>query len=94
MVRDSDVRRQAVRRVLLDDWDPHNASGVEAARGEYDRYVDPLVDLIASGASEESVMDWLHEREKETMCFPSLGKERLRRVAHRLIRVVSSDKHA
>jgi hypothetical protein len=30
-------------------------------------------------------MDFLHEREKESMCFPSLGRQRLRRVAQKLL---------
>ena len=87
-MREFDEKRSAIRRVLLEDWDPHNVSRAEAAWGEYDSYIDPLHDLIASGANDAVVMDWLHERERETMCFPSLGKERLRRVARRLIEVV------
>jgi hypothetical protein len=87
-MREFDERRSAVRGVLLEDWDPHDVRRVEAAWGAYDGYVGTLVELIESGASEEGVMEWLHERERETMCFPSLGVERLRRVARRLIRVV------
>jgi len=30
----------------------------------------------------------LHEREKETMCFPSIGRERLRRVARKLRQIL------
>jgi hypothetical protein len=82
----------SVRRVLLDDWDPHNASRSEAASGTYDGYIAPLIALIQGGATEEQVMDWLHEREQETMCFPSLGKERLRRVAQKLILAVGTGK--
>ena len=74
-----------LREVLLEDWDPHNAARSEAARGTYDVYLHPLNIFIKSGASEDAVMDWLAEREKETMCFPSLGRERLRRVARKLI---------
>jgi hypothetical protein len=84
-----DQTRSALRQILLQDWDPHNAAREPAAHGTYDTYLAPLHDLIASGADEQSVMDWLHDREKETMCFPSLGKERLRRVARKLIRAVA-----
>jgi hypothetical protein len=83
-----DEKRSAVRRVLLHDWDPHNAARNESAHGSYDAYVNSLYDLIQSGADEERVMDWLHDRELETMCFPSLGKQRLRRIARLLIRSV------
>jgi len=74
-----------VRQILLEDWDPHDAFKRPEAHGAYDAWVAPLWELIASGATEEQVMDWLHEREKETMCFPSLGVERLRRPARKLI---------
>ncbi|HSI32767.1 MAG: hypothetical protein ACAI43_17000 [Phycisphaerae bacterium] len=87
-MREFDEVRSRIRSVLLNDWDPHNAIRSEAAHGTYDQYVDPLYDLLNTGAGEEAVMEWLHEREKETMCFPSLGVERLRRVARLLIRAV------
>ena len=73
-----------IRRILLEDWDPHDLFKLPEAHGAYDAWVDPVYDLLKSGADEEQIMEWLHEREKETMCFPSLGKERLRRVARKL----------
>ena len=85
-MKDFDPKRSAVRQVLLHDWDPHNAARNESAHGAYDAYVNPLYDLIQSGADEQQIIDWLHEREQETMCFPSLGKQRLRRIARLLIR--------
>lgn len=77
--------RDRVRTILLEDWDPTNASRSEYAKGEYDAYISPLLDLIRTGASEERVVDFLYDREREIMCFPGLGKERLRRVARKLI---------
>ena len=85
-----DQTRSALRQILLQDWDPHNAAREPAAQNTYDAYLAPLQDLIASGAGEQAVMDWLHDREKETMCFPSLGKERLRRVAEKLLRAAAA----
>jgi len=79
--------RDEIRKILLQDWDPHNAASNEAAHHTYDQYIPALADLINSGVSEERVMDFLHEREKETMCFPSLGQERLRRPARKLLRL-------
>jgi len=81
-----DETRLAIRRILLEDWDPHDAARREAF-GAYDVYVEPLAVLIAGGADEQAVVDWLHEREKETMCFPALGTQRLRRVARLLLGV-------
>lgn len=77
--------RNSIRHVLLEDWDPHNAARSEAAHGTYDQYIAPLWDLIEGGADEAAVVEFLHEREKETMCFPSLGTQRLRRPAQKLL---------
>jgi hypothetical protein len=82
--------QSAVRQVLLEDWDPHDAFRRPEAHGTYDAWVPPLADLLASDATEDQVMEWLHEREKETMCFPSLGRERLRRPARKLLALRSN----
>jgi hypothetical protein len=75
----------AIRDILLADWDPHEAERNPAAHGTYDAYIEPIRQLIESGATEDQVIAYLHERELETMCFPSLGTERLRRVARKLL---------
>ena len=84
MGRSVDDVRGRVRQILLEDWDPHDLFKRPEAHGAYDAWVGLVYDLLKSGADEEQIMEWLHEREKETMCFPSLGKERLRRVARKL----------
>ena len=81
----NDPVRSRVRQVLLDDWDPHEAARSPAARGTYDVYIDPLLDLLRTGAGEDAVVAFLHERERESMCFPSLGTARLRPVARKLL---------
>lgn len=85
MAVDGDVVRSRVREVLLHDWDPHNAARSPAAHGTYDTYIEPLLDLVRTGADEDAVVEFLHERERESMCFPSLGTQRLRRVARNVI---------
>jgi hypothetical protein len=79
-----DEPRLAIRQILLEDWDPHDLFKRSEAHGAYDAWVEPIYEKLRGGASEEQVMDWLQEREQETMCFPSIGKERLRRVARKL----------
>ena len=76
---------ERIRQVLLEDWDPHNAARNEAARGSYDLYIAPLRAMLTGGADEEAVVDWLKQREEETMCFPALGTRRLRSVALKLL---------
>ena len=85
--RDASIPADSLRRVLLNDWDPHDAARNEAAHGTYDHYIEPLRDLIASGGTEDQIVEFLHERERETMCFPSLGTQRLRRVARKLLQL-------
>ena len=80
-----DATRSRIREVLLNDWDPHNAARLEAAHATYDGYIEPLLQLLRGGAGEDELVDYLHDREQESMCFPSLGKQRLRRVARKLL---------
>lgn len=75
----------AIRQVLLSDWDPNNAARFEEAHGEYDRYIAPIAELIRSDLGEEAIVDYLHALEHEILCFPGLGKQRLRRVAQKLM---------
>jgi len=80
-----DPIRDRIRQVLLEDWDPCNASRFEAARHEYDAYLSPLADLIRSDADEEAVVRFLKDRESEILCFPAVGASHLKRVARKLI---------
>jgi hypothetical protein len=91
MTNARDTIKSQIRRVLLEDWDPHDALRRPEAHGTYDAYVEPLAALLSKGADEEAVIDWLADREQETMCFPSLGRERLRRVARRLVGAASGE---
>jgi hypothetical protein len=76
--------RDAIRQILLHDWDPHNVASRPEAHGTYDLYIDPLIQLLQSGADDEAIIDFLHSREQETMCFPSSGTRRLIPVARKL----------
>jgi hypothetical protein len=73
-----------IREILLNDRDPSNAARFEASCGEYDRYVNPLAELIRSGADEAAIVEYLHDRELESMCFPALGTSHLKRIARKL----------
>lgn len=84
MSKELDAFSLSIRQILLDDWDPTNASRLEAAHAEYDRYIGPLTELIRSNAPDEAIVDYLYEREREILCFPGLGKQRLKRVAQKL----------
>jgi len=77
--------RDRIREILLSDWDPTNAARSEAARGEYDGYIDPLWSLIDSDAGEDAIVAFLRDRERESMCFPGLDTRRLLRPARKLL---------
>jgi hypothetical protein len=91
MAHDPHDTRARIREILLNDWDPSNAARFEWSRGEYDGYIAPLHDLIQGGATENAIVEYLHERERESMCFPSLGTARLRPVARKLLKLAHRD---
>lgn len=88
MAADTESLRTRIREVLLTDWDPHGATREPAASRSYDVYIDPLLQLLRR-RDEDAVVEFLHEREAESMCFPSLGTQRLRRVARKLLAIQS-----
>ena len=87
MQQDPSELSDRIRDILLKDWDPTGASRAEAACTEYDAYIPPLLELLRSEADEDAIISFLHEREKEIMCFPSLGTARLRPAARKLLRL-------
>lgn len=89
-----DAARSRIREILLNDWDPSNARRSPAAAGEYDSYVNPLYDLISSGADEQAIIDFLIAREHEIMCFPGLDQRRLQPVARKLLALSKDVKNA
>lgn len=85
MTHPVDSAYEAIRKILLENWDPHNASQNPAAHHTYDGYIPAILELIRSNADEEVLVDFLHQREAESMCFPSLGTRRLLPVARKLL---------
>lgn len=94
MVMESDPRAQrartiqdAIRRVLLRDWDPIGVSDVEEAQDEYDSYIGGVYRILASGGSEDDIIKYLWHAEIDL----GLGgdetrvRNQLRLVAQRLI---------
>ncbi|MDQ3439614.1 MAG: hypothetical protein M3478_04620 [Planctomycetota bacterium] len=85
-----DPLRDGIREILLKDWDPSNAARFDAARGEYDSFIDPIAALLDEGGDEDALVAYLHDVEQHVMCFPSLDTRRLRPVARRLLRLRAS----
>jgi hypothetical protein len=85
MARELDPWRQRIRDILLTEWDPTDVSRSPEAWGAYDDDIEPIASLIQSRAPEKAIVDYLFDREHQIMCFPGLGKQRLRRIAQLLI---------
>jgi hypothetical protein len=80
----SDIRDQ-VRQILLTDWD--DSRGLP---DRHDSHLDALIDVIRDSEDESPIIAFLHDRERESMCFPSLGTARLKPVARKLLALRSS----
>jgi hypothetical protein len=76
---------EAVRDVLLREWDPIDIRDQEAARDEYDTYARRLHTLLASGSSASVIETYLIETEADRMGLAP-DRERARRVAEILLR--------
>ena len=85
MSQSESERREDVRSILLNDWDPHNIASRSENSHTYDGYITPLLDLIDAGADEDALVDFLKQREAESSCFPSLNTRRLVPIARKLL---------
>lgn len=77
---------QRTREVLLRNWDPDDVVKRLDVYGpsavyRYETYIEPLFEILRPGASDDALMTFLIDRQAESMCFPGLVRERLRRVA-------------
>ena len=55
----SKLIRRSIRKVLLKVWDPIGIADEPRAQDEYDDYVWPVYDLLANGANDQQVTDYL-----------------------------------
>ena len=70
--------------VLLHDWDPIGVRNAPQAQDEYDSYVSGIHQLLASGASEERIVEHLWRIETVNMGLRPTDRSRVLRVARRL----------
>ncbi len=55
--------QEAIRRVLLHDWDPIGVAEFPQPQDEYDSYIRGVYRLLASGASASEIAEHLYEIE-------------------------------
>lgn len=75
--------QERIRQVLLHEWDPIGVSGMEGPEDEYDAYVGEIYRLLASGASEHQIIEYLFEIETIRMGLDG-NREGLKDVAGKL----------
>jgi hypothetical protein len=59
--------QEAIRLVLLRDWDPIGVRDVSEAQDEYDGYVGGVYRLLVSGATLSELAEHLLQIERESM---------------------------
>ena len=52
--------RQAIRRVLLEVWDPIGIGDEPNAQDEYDGYVGPIFELLVTDKDDSEIERYLH----------------------------------
>jgi hypothetical protein len=61
---------EAVRLILVRDWDPIGIGGEPAAADEYDGYAAAIVSMIGAGTQTEGLANYLLSVERDRMQFP------------------------
>jgi hypothetical protein len=78
--------QDAIREVLMREWDPIHVRDIPEAQDEYDGYVGGVYRLLASGASEVTIATHLASVERDSMGFAT-SAEALLPVARNLRRI-------
>jgi hypothetical protein len=73
----------AIKEILLREWDPIGIGGFAGAQDEYDGYVDEINELLNQHPSADRIFDWLWSIETEHMMLDGNRQQTLR-VAERL----------
>src|SRR5258705_7649079 len=77
--------QESIKQVLLLDWDPIGVNDVPEAQDEYDSYVGGVYRILASGCSEDEVVEHLWKIEAHTMGLGPADRESLRPIATKLM---------
>jgi hypothetical protein len=76
----------AVREVLLTQWDPIGVHGIPEAADEYDEYAPPVARMLADGTSVAELSSYLLRIETDTLGLKG-DPTRARQVAERLLNI-------
>jgi len=79
--------QKAIGEILMQYWDPIGVSDFPEAEGEYDSYIGPVYRVLAGSRAEEEIISYLSHVESNVIGLGSADRDRLRRVAGRLLAV-------
>ena len=77
--------QESIRQVLLRDWDPIGVNDVSQAQDEYDAYVGGVYRMLASGCSEDELVEHLWKIEAHTMGLVAADRKSLKPLAVKLM---------
>lgn len=77
----------AIRRVLLQEWDPIGVGHIAAAADEYDSYVGQVYSLLIRRAPRHELVDFLWWAETEHMGLAG-NRHKTEHVAEQLLAIV------
>jgi hypothetical protein len=86
---DQYARINAIRRILLGEWDPIGIGTIVEAHDEYDSYIPTIYQMMQERVGIEKLALHLGKLEKITMGLKSRPKEN-RRVAKLLVAIMES----
>jgi len=84
---------QAIRMVLLKEWDPIGVADVAAAQDEYDSYIPTVYKLLIRKSPRHAIIDYLWSVETEHMGLAG-SRQTTERVVDRLLKIADELKSA
>lgn len=80
---------EAVRKILIDEWDPLGVNEIPEARDEYDHYVGGVRSLLEGGADKTKLVSHLRRLEEVEMGSLYRDDTNRERVAEMLLQLTA-----
>jgi hypothetical protein len=77
----------AIRQVLVRDWDPMGIKETDCPTDEYDSYIPRVYRILVGSRSEEDLADCLHRIERDEIGVGPTPAENLRSVTDKLLQL-------
>jgi hypothetical protein len=81
--------QDAIRDVLMREWDPIGVAGVPQAQDEYDGYINEIYGLLIRREPRHKLVDFLWWAETQHMCLYG-NRQRTERTADTLLKIVEN----